>query len=65
MSIQQIQMLWLPVYDVLDGKVTTGKSVDKGILKETNRYEKCLLLLLLCFETRKDRLLPFGDTVVG
>ena len=47
MSIQQIQMLRLPVYEVSDGKATTGESVDKGILKKIHSYEKYLRSLLL------------------
>ena len=34
MSIQYVQILRLPVYDVSDGKVTTGEGVDKGMQKE-------------------------------
>ena len=58
-------MLRLPVYEVSDGKATTEESVEKGIRNDIHGYERYLLLLLLCFETRKDELLDIGDTASG
>lgn len=52
MSIQKIYILRLLVYEVSDGKAATEESVDKGILKELNGYEK--QLLLLCFALRRE-----------